>query len=111
MSAAKTLFTAIAAITLGFSTAAAARNGDIFTVKVEGAAAQSRVIAYNTVWNCEGDTCVARPDHSASVRSCRRFVRESGARVIQYGSEADQLTPAELARCNGEPAPTQQASN
>lgn len=94
-----------------FAGAAYARDA-VFTVKLEAPVAeQTRVIAQNTVWTCEGDTCLARPSHGANVRSCRQFVRESGARVTAYGHEGDELTPDEIARCNGEESPTQQAAN
>lgn len=104
-------FVLAAVISAGFAGAAYARD-PVFTIKVEApvADAQTRVIANNAVWTCEGDTCLARPNHRATVRACRQFVRESGARVISYGSEADQLTADEIARCNGE-TPALQAAN
>jgi len=99
-----------AALSLSFVSPALAR-GEVFTVKLEAPVAeQTRVIASNAIWNCEGDTCVARPTHSASVRECRQFVRESGARVISYGPEGSELTSDEIARCNGD-ANTLQARN
>ena len=83
----------------------------IFTIKLEAPVAeQTRVIAQNTIWTCTGDTCVARPNHGANVRSCRQFVRESGARVSAYGTEGDQLTADEIARCNRDTT-TVQAQN
>ncbi len=99
-------------ISVGFAGAASARD-PVFTAKLETpVAAATRVIAMNTLWSCEGDTCLARPDHAATVRSCRQFVREAGGvRVTAYGSEADQLTAAELARCNGDATQTEQAAN
>lgn len=94
-----------------FAGVAYARDA-VFTVKLDAPVAeQTRVIAQNTVWTCEGDTCVARPGHGANVRSCRQFVRESGARVVAYGPEGDQLNAEEIARCNGEQPATQQAAN
>lgn len=83
----------------------------IVTIKLEAPVAeQTRIIASNTVWNCSGDTCVARPTHSVNVRACRQFTREAGVRVSSYGSEADTLNAEDLARCNGDAA-TQQARN
>lgn len=95
-----------AVISTGFAGAAFARDA-VFTVQLAAPAAESQVIALNTVWNCEGDTCLARPDHASTVRSCRQFVRESGARVIAYGPAGNELTAEELARCNGETATLQ----
>ena len=94
-----------------FAGAAYARDA-VFTVKLEAPVAeQTRVIAQNTVWTCDGDTCLARADHGANVRSCRQFVRESGVRVTAYGTAGDELTADEIARCNGETPTTQQAAN
>ena len=101
-----------AVMTAGFAGAAYARD-PVFTIKLaQPVAEHTRVIAVNTLWNCDGDTCLARPNHAATVRSCRQFVREAGdVRVTAYGSEANQLTADELARCNGDETATQQAAN
>lgn len=93
-----------ALISTAFVGSAFARD-PVFTVKLAAPVAeQTRVIAQNTLWNCAGDTCQARPNHAATVRSCRQFVHELGAPVLAYGSEADQLTAEELSRCNGDSA-------
>ncbi|MEZ5956821.1 MAG: hypothetical protein R3C27_06385 [Hyphomonadaceae bacterium] len=99
---------AAAVISAAFVAPAMAR--DLYTIRLaQPVAEQTRVIALNTIWDCNGDTCLARADHGANVRSCRHFVRESnGLRIAAYGSADDQLSAAELARCNGE---TYQASN
>jgi hypothetical protein len=89
---------------------AAYAQGSAFTAKVEGQAAQTRLIAINTMWNCSGDTCVAHPNHAVSVRACRQFAHEAGVRVTAYGSEQQQLSSEELARCNGDQN-VQQARN
>ncbi|MEQ1617751.1 MAG: hypothetical protein ABL883_05355 [Terricaulis sp.] len=83
----------------------------VFTARIEAPLATGdRVIAQNAIWSCDGDTCRARPNHGVSVRACRQFVRESGARVTAYGSEGRELSADEIARCNGE-ASGQQARN
>jgi hypothetical protein len=99
---------AAAVISAAFVAPAFAR--DVYTIKLAAPVAeQTRVIALNAIWDCEGDTCVARADHGANVRSCRHFVRESnGLRIVSYASGNDQLSVDEVARCNGQ---TQQASN
>ena len=101
-----------AVVSASFAGAAYARD-QVFTVKLAAPVAEStRVIAQNTLWNCEGDTCIARADHAVSVRACRQFVREAGdVRVIAYGPEGSQLSADELARCNGDNVQTQQAQN
>jgi hypothetical protein len=109
MSAFRT-FVLAAVVSVGFTGVALARD-PVFTVKLEAPVAeQTRVIANNAVWNCAGDTCVARPSHGATVRACRQFVREAGVRVAAYGPEGGELSADELARCNGE-TPTVQAAN
>lgn len=108
MTAVRTLILA-AAIGMGVAGVAYARNA-VFTATFEAPAQQSQVIAVNTLWNCEGNTCVARPDHGVNVRSCRILAREAGARITAYGDETRQLTADELGRCNGETR-TQEARN
>lgn len=105
-------FLVAAVISAGLTAPAFARD-PVFTVKLSApVAAQTQVIAQNAVWNCDGDTCLARADHAVSVRACRQFVREAGGvRVTSYGSELRELTADEVARCNGDTVATQQAQN
>ncbi len=100
-----------AVVSAGFVAPALARD-PVFRVQLSAPVAEgTRVIAQNAIWNCEGDTCVARPSHAVSVRACRQFVREAGdVRVTAYGTEGRELSADELARCNGETA-VQQAQN
>jgi hypothetical protein len=100
-----------AALIAGIATPALAR-GDVFTVKLEAPVSQqTRIITQNTIWTCVEDTCRARPSHASTVRACRQFVRELGARVSAYGPEGDELTAEEIARCNGDAPALQQARN
>lgn len=103
MSAIKTAF---AAIVLAASFAGAAyAQGETFTAKLGTPVAErTQVIANSTVWICNGDTCLARPQHASSVRACRILARETGSRITAYGPEGHELTAEELARCNGESA-------
>jgi hypothetical protein len=109
--AAKTLL--IAALFGASFTGTAFARDQVFSARLASAeTAQTQLIVQNAIWNCEGDTCVARAGHAASVRACRQFVREAGAAVIAYGPEGDELSDEELARCNADVAPqTQQAQN
>lgn len=94
-----------------FSGAAYARDA-VATVKLSAPVAeQTRIIALNSIWSCEGDTCLARPTHGISVRSCRHLVRELGAPVTAYGTEARQLSAEELASCNADVGESLQARN
>lgn len=103
-------FALAAILSAGLTSAALARDA-VFTVKLTTPVAErTQVIAQNTIWTCEGDTCVAAATHSATVRSCRQFVREAGP-VTAYGPENDPLSAEELDRCNGATAPTTQAQN
>lgn len=93
-----------AMVSASFVGTAYARDA-VATVKLEAPVSEStRVIAINTLWNCDGDTCLARPSHAVSVRACRQFVREAGGnvRVSSYGTERRSLSAEELARCNGD---------
>ncbi|GAN00426.1 hypothetical protein U91I_04092 [alpha proteobacterium U9-1i] len=99
--AAKTLLAAVVISGALFSGVASARNEQVYTVRLAAPVAEAtRVIADNALWNCQGDTCVARPNHGVSVRSCRQFVREAGAPVSAYGAEGRQLSADEISRCN-----------
>lgn len=103
-------FAIAAALSLGFAGSALARDA-VFRVTLDTPTQETRVIAQNTIWTCEGDTCVARPDHAASVRACRQLARELGVRITAYGPDDEPLTADELARCNGDAPATQQARN
>ena len=105
-------FLVAAVISAGLTAPAFARD-PVFTVKLSAPVAeQTQVIAQNTLWNCDGDTCLARADHAVSVRACRQFIREAGdVRVVSYGAEGRELSADEIARCNGDTVATQQAQN
>lgn len=111
MSVLKSLVVA-AVISVGFAAPAFARDA-VFTAKLEAPVAeQTRVIAQNTIWTCEGDTCRARADHAVTVRACRQLSREAGdVRIVAYGIEGRELSADEIARCNGDASATQQAQN
>lgn len=102
----------VASLLFAGMTGVAIAREPVFTVKLAAPVSeQTRVIAQDTIWSCEGDTCVARPSHASTVRACRQFVREAGVAVTAYGSEAQQLSADEIARCNGDAPLTQQARN
>jgi thiazole synthase ThiGH ThiG subunit len=102
---------AAAIVTASFAGSAFAREA-VFTAQIEAPVAErTRVIALNTVWNCEGNLCQARPDHAVTVRACRHLAHETGARVLAYGAPGNELSAEELARCNREGGATQQARN
>lgn len=94
----------VAAAVMSAAFVAPAFARDVYTIRLASPVAeQTRIIALNTIWDCEGDTCLARADHGANVRSCRQFVRQAnGLRIASYGSASQQLSDDEVARCNGE---------
>ena len=99
---------AAALLSTAFAGAAYAQ-GSTFTARVDGQA-PARIIANNTMWNCSGGACVAHPTHSVSIHACRQFAHQAGVRVTAYGSEQQQLSNEDLARCNGDQN-VQQARN
>ena len=111
IAATKTLFAAALLSASLFSGAAYARD-PVFSAKLAAPVAETtRLIAQNTIWTCAGDTCLARPNHAATVRACRQFVREAGAPVLAYGPADRPLTDEELGRCNANAPQAQQARN
>jgi len=102
----------VAAAILSAAFVAPAFARDVYTIKLATPVAeQTRIIALNAIWDCSEDTCLARADHGANVRSCRQFVRESnGLRISSYGTADDQLSTDEIARCNGESQALQASS-
>ena len=99
--------TVLAAVCAGVAYA----RDQVVTVQLEAPAADARVVADGAVWNCAEASCRAIPVHAVSVRACREFARRSHARVTAFGSEAEQLSSEELARCNNDLTSTQQARN
>ena len=104
-------FVIAAIFSAGLSGAAFARD-QVVSAQLAQPAAQTRLIAASAIWTCEANTCVARTTQSATVRTCRQFVREAGAPVTAFGPETERLTEEQLAQCNEGVAPvTQQAQN
>lgn len=108
MNAVRTLALA-AALSMGFASTALARD-PVFTATLDTPSAEARIIAQNAIWNCEGATCAARAEHAVSVRACRQLVRETGGRVLSYGTEERQLSADEIARCNGDALPATESA-
>jgi len=103
----------VAAAVMSAAFVAPAMARDLYTIKLAAPVAeQTRIIALNTIWDCNGDTCLARPTHGINVRSCRQFVRQAGnVQVVSYGNDEQQLSADEIARCNGQSSQSLQASN
>jgi hypothetical protein len=89
----KTIFVAAALVGVSFASAAEARE-QVISARLTAPITATRVIADNSIWTCAGDSCQARA--SASVHSCRQFVREANALVVSYAD----LTQEQIAACN-----------
>jgi hypothetical protein len=92
----------VAAAVMSAAFVAPAMARDLYTIKLAAPVAeQTRIIALNTIWDCNGDTCLARADHGVNVRSCRQFVRQAdGLRIASYSSASQQLSADEISRCS-----------
>lgn len=60
----------------------------------------ARVVAGNTLWSCQGTTCVARQTGVRPGRLCRDLQRKAGT-IVAFTVAGEQLTAEALARCNG----------
>jgi hypothetical protein len=100
-----------AIFTLSLSGVAFARD-QVISARLAQPAAHTQLVAGSALWSCADQACVARTSQSATVRTCRQFVREAGAPVTSFGPEAAPLSDEQLAQCNeGFSGETQQAQN
>lgn len=63
-------------------------------------AKDTRVVAGNTLWSCQGTTCVARMTGVRPGRLCRDLQRKAGT-VVAFTVAGEKLDEEALARCNG----------
>jgi len=102
----------IAALFAASFTGVAFAQDKTVTARLSAPVAQTtRIIAQDTIWTCSGDTCVAMSHRDATAHECRTFVRQAHVAVTAYGTDDQQLSADELARCNGDAGQTQQARN
>ena len=103
MSLSSPLKTILVAAFLSAGLAGAAYAQDqIFTAKLSAPAAHTRLVADNTVWTCQGDTCRAIVHHSSTVYGCHQLERVAGP-LIAYGPDNAAMSDSDLAQCNGAP--------
>lgn len=62
-------------------------------------AAQSRAIAGDLVWACNGTSCTADKGTSRPLRICREVNRKFGP-VASFSTRGEALPAEELAKCN-----------
>lgn len=101
MSLSSPLKTILLAAFLGAGlTGAAFAQDQIFTAKLTAPAAHTHLVADNTVWTCEGDTCRAIVHHSSTVYGCHQLARVAGP-LTAYGPDNAAMSDSDLAQCNG----------
>ena len=82
------------------SPAQAGTTANHYVATLAAPASDNRIIAKNTVWSCEGTTCVAAESNSRPVRVCRDLQRKVGT-IATFSAEGEALEASDLARCNG----------
>lgn len=98
------LKTLIVAAFLGTGlTGAAFAQDQIFTAKLAAPATHAHIVADNTVWTCQGDTCRAIVHHSSTVYGCRQLERVAGPLTAYGPDNATAMNDSDLAQCNGAP--------
>jgi hypothetical protein len=63
-------------------------------------AKESRTIAGDLVWACNGANCVADKGSSRPLRICREVNRKFG-QVVTFTTKGEALPADQLAKCNG----------
>ena len=63
-------------------------------------ASETRAVAGELVWACDGANCVADKGSSRPLRICREVNRKFG-QVVTFTAKGQELAAEDLARCNG----------
>lgn len=63
-------------------------------------ATQTRAIAGDLVWTCQGTSCTANKGTSRPLRVCRDVQRKFGE-VVSFTTRNEALPSDQLAKCNG----------
>jgi hypothetical protein len=71
-----------------------------YTAELAQPASDSRAIAGELVWACNGTSCVADKGTSRPLRICREVNRKFG-QVAAFTTKGEALPAEELAKCNG----------
>lgn len=77
----------------------AAAQPTSYAATLAEAAQDSRVVAGDTLWLCEGTGCVARESGSRPGRLCRDLQRKAGT-ITAFVVDGKPLDAEALARCN-----------
>lgn len=92
----KAIFAAVAV----FALAGVAQAKDVVVAKLEAPVAETvRVIASNSVWTCEGDTCRTVLQRAVTARACGELAKEVG-RIATFGATDRTLPADQIERCN-----------
>lgn len=78
---------------------AAASQATPYVATLAEAAGDGRVVAGNTLWLCQGTSCVARESGSRPGRLCRDLQRKAGT-ITAFVVDRKPLDAEALARCN-----------
>jgi len=80
---------------------AALADGRISATLASPHSGARQVIAFHSVWNCAGDTCVAQvaPDDAQTISGCKELAHEVGP-LTAYAGDSKTLDAAGLAKCN-----------
>jgi hypothetical protein len=92
--------TALAALALAVSPAAAQAPAAFFTAELAAPTAETQFAAGGVVWRCEGTNCRAPRSTARALRICSSLRREAGA-VVRFTADGGELDAETLARCNG----------
>lgn len=71
-----------------------------YTAELAQPASESRAIAADLVWACNGTSCVADKGTSRPLRICREVNRKFGT-VATFTAKGEAMPAEDLAKCNG----------
>lgn len=100
--AALALVTTLASFSATVVPAHAAASGGAYAVSLAAPLPEARrEIIDGAIWRCQGDRCSAPADGARAAAVCGKVARRFGA-VASFASPQGELTPEQLARCNGQ---------
>lgn len=94
-------WTAASFTTVGPAPAAAQNPSKVYyRAELAQPASQTKAIAGDLVWACNGTSCVADKGTSRPLRICRELNRKFGE-VTNFTAKGELLPAEDLAKCNG----------
>ncbi|MDB5670651.1 MAG: putative secreted protein [Alphaproteobacteria bacterium] len=90
----------IAPLLLAFAAPVAAAGVPIqYRAELAAPAVAERIVVRDTVWHCEGGTCVGPKSNSIPAVLCAALVRETGP-VRSFAVDGRPLPAEQLEKCN-----------